>query len=150
MSPWARYLQPGRDHRNLDFIGQSIVTDSAEDQVYIFMGSIFDQTRSFFDLTDLEVKTTREVNQDTRCTLMLMSSRSGQKRLLRGDQGTPFARGTTRPHQSHALTHHDGSNICEIDVDHAVLGNQVADALNSVEEPDRQRQKRPSSSCSRH
>ena len=61
---------------------------------------------------------------------MVTSSSSGEEiACVAAADGASFAAGAAGAHERHALFAHDRPHVGEVDVDDAVLGDEVADAL---------------------
>ena len=111
-----------------------LVDDGAEDDLSLGIGGFADQLRRLVDLVQGEVGPARDVEQD--------SLGPGDRRLEQR-AGHGVARGVRRPcvagaeadaHQRLTLPLHHGLDVREVEVDHARIHDEIADALHALTE----------------
>ena len=113
-----------------------LVDDRAEDDVRLLVGGVLDQGERLVDLVQRHVAAAGDVDQDAGRAVDAGRPRAAGELIACciARQRALVARGAAGAHQRAALVAHDRLHVGEVDVDEAVVLDEVADALHGVEQ----------------
>ena len=127
-------VEAGRDDGDADLVAEGAVDDVAEDDVRLGVDGLADQVGGLGDLEEAEVGAALEEEQDAVGAVDAGLEERGGDGLLGRGEGAVLAGGGADAHEGAAGVLHDGLDVVEVNVDEAGSGDELGDALNTLEE----------------
>src|SRR5215212_9684374 len=127
-------VEPGRDHRDPDLVPQGVVDHGPEDDVGVGVGGRGDDLGGLVDLEQAQVGPARDVEQHPPGPLDRRLQQGRGDGLLGRGHGPVLAAGLPDAHEGGAGLAHGGPHVGEVEVDQPGDGDQVGDALHTLEQ----------------
>src|SRR5690606_16312249 len=127
--------QTGSNNGNLQLFGHFRIDKRTNHHCGRVLSKLTHNIANLGELAQVEVHTCGDVDQNTLGTLQVdVFQQRAANSCFGGFASTVLAGGTASTHHRHAHFRHNRLNIGKVDVDHAVTGNQVCNALNSAQQ----------------
>jgi PAS domain S-box-containing protein len=128
-------IEARRDDGDLDDVAEALVDGRAPDDVGVFVGLLLDEACRLLDLLEAHVRPAREVDEHAhRAHDGDVVEQRRRDRLLGGEERAALTLRAARAHEGATHAGHDGADVGEVDVHHALLGDEVADAFDGLVE----------------